>query len=229
MINPFDAPIDDPTPIDKSQTVLREFLQASATHGIQVAMLITVAPRPMEEIARVAQLHCCESVLLGLSHISEKGDFEQYEFILNAVDASVVVLRSPKKWQVAEAERILIPFAGRGDHDYLLALLLGSLLRSGKRQVTFLRVLPTNGSPGTVRRARRALVNLGADLPCESYHVEALRADDAVAEVVAHATAFDLTILGVRRSDHQKKMIGDFPRQIAQSVSYPLIVISIRG
>ena len=38
--------------------------------GIRAESLITVAASPMEEIARVARLHRCESVLVGLGEVS---------------------------------------------------------------------------------------------------------------------------------------------------------------
>lgn len=222
-------PDEDLAPIERSQAVLREILQASARLGIRAEILTTVAPRPMEEIARVAQLHRCESVLLGLTDISEESEGRQLESLLGVLDADVVVLRSHMGWQPAEAENILIPIAGRGSHEYLLALLLGSLLRSRRRQVTFLRVLPMSAGPDEVRRARRALVRLAADGARQLCQIEVLRDDDPLAAVAARAAASDLTILGVQRHGRRKKLFGNFTRQIAQRISCPLIVISRRG
>ncbi len=137
----------------KSQAVLRELLRASAKAGIRVETLTTVAPQPMEEIARVARLHRCESVLLGLSEISEDSHGTHLESLLGTLDANVVVLRSRPDWRLTDVEKILVPIAGRGGHDHLRALLLGSLLRSTQREVTFLRVLPTDAGHDEVRRA----------------------------------------------------------------------------
>ncbi len=220
-------PADDPGPIERSQAVLREALQASARLGIPVEMLTTIAPRPMEEIARVARLHRCESILLGLPDISAGREGRQLESLLNTLDTNVVVLRSHKGWQLAEAERILIPIAGRGGHEDLLALLLGSLLRVRRRQLTFLRVLPTSAGADELRRAQRALGRLASDEVRERCEVEVVRDDNALATVAARAAASDLTILGAQRHG-RKKLFGEFTRQIAQRTSCPLIVISRR-
>jgi nucleotide-binding universal stress UspA family protein len=222
-------PGDEPAQIERSQAVLHEVLQASAKLGIRVEMLTTVAPHPVEEIARVARVHRCASVLLGLNIISAESDGRHLKSLLSTLDADVVVLRAPKGWQLAEAERVLVPIAGRGSHEYLLALLLGSLLRRGKRQVTFLRVLPTSAGPGALRRARRELDRLAADTARERCQIEVLQDDDPLATVTARAGASDLTILGVQRHGRSKKLLGDFTSQIAQSTSCPLIVISRRG
>ena len=99
-------PADDPAPIERSQAVVCEALQASAKLGIPVEILTTIASHPMEEIARVARLHRCESMLLGLPDISEGREGRQLESLLETLDTNVVVLRSPKGWQLAEAESI---------------------------------------------------------------------------------------------------------------------------
>ena len=46
----------------------------------------------MEEIERVARLHRCDSVLLGLSEISDDNHGTHLESLLGTLDANVVVL-----------------------------------------------------------------------------------------------------------------------------------------
>ncbi len=222
-------PDDDPTPIERSQTVLRELLRASVKAGIRVEMLTTVAPRPMDEIARVARLHRCESVLLGLSEISEDNHGTHLEFLLGRLDAHVVVLRSRPDWRLGDARKILVPIAGRGGHEHLRAQLLGSLLRNADREVTFLRVLPAGARPDEMRRAERDLVRLAEDEGRKSHRVEVLQSDDALGAVAQRADESDLLILGVQRLDRHKKLFGGFTRQIAQRTSCPIIVMSSRG
>ena len=67
--NTWDPEVD-PGPADQSQAVLRELIRASSKLKVPVETLTTVSPDPMPEIARVAKLHRCESVLLGLSQIN---------------------------------------------------------------------------------------------------------------------------------------------------------------
>ncbi len=222
-------PDADPTPIEKSQAVVRELLRASAKSGLRIETLTTVAPQPMEEIARVARLHRCESVLLGLSEINEDSHDMQLESLLGTLDANVVVLRSRSDWRLMDAKQILIPIAGRGDHEHLRAVLLNSLLRSMKREVTFLRVVPTSASQDEVRRAKRHLSQLANDEIRQRCQIELLQSDDAPAVVAERADKADLIILGVQRHGPRKKLFGRFTRQIAQRTSCPIIVISRRG
>jgi len=156
-------PTDDPEPANRSQAVLRELLRASAVLGVRAETLTTVAKQPMEEIARVAQLHRCESVLLGLSEFEEDSHGTPLEGLLSRLSSDVVVLRAPKNWQLSDTQKILVPVAGRGGHDYLLARLLGSLSRKQKRHVTFLRVVPTSTPPSELKRIKRDLDRMARD------------------------------------------------------------------
>ena len=183
----------------------------------------------MEEIARVARLHRCESVLLGLSEISENNQGTQLESLLGALDSNVAVLRSRKEWRLSNVQKILVPIAGRGGHEHLRAQLLGSLLRSTPRELTFLRVLSTTASSEEVRLAKRELRRLADDEVRERCNVEVVQSDDALQTVVDRANESDLVILGVQRLGRRKKLFGQFTRQLAQRTTCPLIVMSRRG
>jgi hypothetical protein len=222
-------PDDAPEPIEKSQAVMRELLRASVYAGIPVEMLTTVAAQPMDEIVRVAQLHRCESVLLGLSAISEDNHGTHLEYVLGQLDAHVVVLRSRQDWRLGDARKILVPIAGRGGHEHLRAQLLGSLLRDAEREVTFLRVLPEDARPEEVRRAEWDLTRLAEDEGRKSHRVEVVQGDDALGIVAERADQSDLLILGIQRVERRKKLFGWFTRQIAQRTSCPIIVMSRRG
>lgn len=219
----------DPTPIERSQAVHRELLRASAKSGIRVETLTTVASEPMEEIERVALLHRCESVLLGLSEIYESGHSTPLETLLSRLDANVVVLRSRPDWHLAQTERILIPIAGRADHQHLRALLLGRLLRGTTRHVTFVRVLPSGTHNDEVARVERALTKLAADEARYHYDVKVVRNDDPLAAITEFANNSDLMILGIQSKGPRQKLIGHFTRQIAQRTSCPIIVMSQGG
>jgi APA family basic amino acid/polyamine antiporter len=222
-------PDNDLGPIERSQTVHRELLRASAKTGIRVEMLTTVASKPMEEIERVARLHRCDSVLLGLTEISDDNQGTHLESLLGSLDANVVVLRSRKNWRLTVVRKILVPIAGRGGHQHLRAQLLGSLMRSTKRELTVLRVLPTSATANDVRNAKRDLRRLVADEVREPCIIEVVQSDDALATVVERADESDLLILGVQRHARRKKLFGDFTRQIAKRTSCAIIVMSRRG
>ncbi len=222
-------PDDDPKPIERSQAVLREMLRASAKTGIRVETLTTIASKPMEEIERVARLHRCESVLLGFSEISASNQVAHLESLLGTLDANVVVLRSRKDWRLTDVSNVLIPIAGRGGHEHLRALLLSSLVRSTKCELTFLRVLPASASADDVRLAQRDLRRLVDDEVGEPCNVKVVQSDDALAAVVDQANEFDLLILGVQRHGRRKKLFGSFTRQVAQRTTCTIIVMSRRG
>jgi nucleotide-binding universal stress UspA family protein len=222
-------PNKDPSPIERSQIVLQELLRASIQIGIRAETLVTVSPQPMNEIARVAELHRCESVVLGLSQISENAHGELLETLLGTLDADVVVLRSRKDWQIADAKKILVPIGRRGGHEHLLALLLGSLWRTIQPDVTFMHVLPVAAGPDEMRRAKRELRHLAADVMRTRATTEVVRSDDALMAVIDRAQQYDLVILGVQRIARRTKLFGSFARQIAQRSDCPLVLMSRKG
>ncbi len=222
-------PDRDPAPLDRSQQLLRELVQASSRVGIRVEVMTTVAAEPMEEIARVAELHRCDSVLLGLSEIHEQQQGVQLESLLSQLDANVVVLRSRRDWQLDQARRILVPMAGRGGHGHLLAQLIGSLLRTADREVTFLRVLPAASGPDEIRRAQRDLRTFVDDAGGGQCQIEVVCSADAVETVGQFADQSDVTILGLQRLGRRRKIFGGFTRQLAQRTSCTMIAVSRRG
>ncbi len=221
-------PVEDATPIEKSQAVLRELMWASAMTGIRVEMLTTVAAEPMPEIARVARLHRCESVLLGLSKISQDHHGAQLEHLLGVLDADVAILRSPQDWRLDDADNLLVPIAGRGGHEHFRAQLLGSLLRSSRRKLTFLRVLPLSTSREDITLAERDLRRLAEDEVRKPCQIKVVTSDDALQTVAEYADQADLLILGVQRHGRRKKLFGGFTRQLAQRTNCPMIVMSRR-
>lgn len=222
-------PDEDTAPVERLHAVIDELLRQSAACGIRIELLTTVAAQPMEEIARVARLHRCESVLLGLSEVTHDDRGAMLESLLGALDANVVVLRSPKDWRVADVRTILIPIAGRGGHEHLRAQLLGSLLRNAQREVTYLRVLPTTAGSDEMRRAKRDLKRLAEDEARQHSKIDIIQSDDALTTVAERANQSDLVILGVQRHARRKKLFGEFTRQIAQQTTCPIIVTSRRG
>lgn len=224
------SPDSDSRPMDRSQEVIRELLRASAELGIRTETLATVSSSPMHEIARVARLHRCESVLLGLSEIEiDERDASALEGLLSRLDVEVVVLRSPKDWRLSETEEILVPVAGRGGHDYLLTRLLGSLSRTQNRRITFLRVVPEDTPQEETKRIGRELDRIATDNAAGRSAREVILSNDPVAAVAERAGDKSLVILGIQRIGRFEKLFGDFTRQIARRTECPLMVISRRG
>ncbi|MDB4445705.1 amino acid permease [bacterium] len=221
-------PDADPAPVDHSQALLRELIRASSKLDVPVETLTTVSSDPMPEIARVAKLHRCQSVLLGLSKINSDENDSPLEILLGQLESDVVVLRASGTWSLSETQKILVPVAGCGGHDYLLARLLASFSRKQKCLVTFIRVLPRAVDATEFRRAKRDLDRMAHDNVFGSSEQVVVKSDDPV-DVISKASEGQLVILGVQRIGPHRKLFGQFTRKIARQTDGPLIVISRRG
>lgn len=229
VIPPAWNPEEDLTAVENSQQVLHAAITSSARTGIRVETLTTACQEPMQEIARVAQLHRCDSVLLGLSKISDNSSGQRMESLLGTLDANVIILRAGNAWQLDDVQTILVPIGGGGSHDSLRAQLLGSLLRSSKRELTYLRIMPQSASPAEMRQAERELQRLADDevrVPCA---VLVMQSEQPIEAVIERTAQSDLVILGAQRHDRRKKIFGDFTRRLAGETTSPLIIISRRG
>ncbi|EMI17526.1 hypothetical protein RMSM_05547 [Rhodopirellula maiorica SM1] len=206
---------------------MRQLLRTSNELGIRVEALTTIAADPMAEIDRVARLHRCDSVLLGLSKIREDGQAAQLESLLGQLDANVVILRSRENWHFQDARRVLVPIAGYGGHEHLLAMLLGSMKRSAPRDITFLRVMPTDTADDSMRRAERDLRHLAHDL-CSQSSATVVTSNQPLETIAEQAIDADVLILGVQRVGRQR-LFGDFICELAHRTDCPIILISSRG
>ncbi len=219
-------PHQDPQPVDRAQTLFRELLHATNELSVRAETLTTISEHPMEEIARVARLHRCESVVVGLSELIDDSQDSPLELLLSRIDTDVVVLRAPQNWRLSDTKKILVPVAGRGRHDHLLARLLASLSRKQRRDITFVRVIPSGTSPEEVKRIKRELDRMAHDNVSGACNRELILDDDPFTAIVDRATESDLMILGIQRIDRKRKLFGSFTRQIAARSTCPIIVMS---
>ena len=227
VVAPADwQPEEDDLPIKKSQALMTEMLRASVRVGIRAESLMTIAAEPMEEIARVVKLHRCESVLLGLSKITEASDGASLEWLLSTVGADVVVYRSGSRGKLADAEKIVVPVAGRGGHQYLLARLLGSLTRSSKREVTFLRIVPAQTSKEEIRKAKRELIQVAQDNMSGRCQWEVVESNEVVEVIAKFANQSDLLVFGAQQVAPKKRTFGTLTRQIAARTDCGVLVMS---
>ncbi|MEM6991050.1 MAG: amino acid permease [Myxococcota bacterium] len=208
-------------------------LAASFQEGQEPETLITVADRPWPEITRVAKEHECESVLLGLPRLDERDDggplAEDLEVLLSEIGRDVVIVRSPQEFQPGEVRRILVPMGDKLEHDNLRTRLLGSLFRTGARDVEFLRVLP-EGTPDEERKSVQAeLLRLAREeTPGESGAAKVVTGDDVIRAVVEAAEDTDLLILGLSR--HQgRRLFRETALRIAARTEAATILVSHQG
>jgi len=221
-------PGEPPPSLRNAQKLLGEILSTSFASGVSPEALITVAQNPWEEIARVAKSYGCESLLVGLSDLSGNPTAGSLENLMGRVDSDVVILRAPEGWKLSETRRVLVPVAGAGGHDMLRARLLGSLGRTGDREVTFMRIVPEDVPEKSLEKLERDLHNLAEDETPGKFKTEVLRSN-RVAEVISGmAGENDLVILGLQRLGRRHKVIGEVAMKIAQGSSCPLIMIGRR-
>lgn len=219
-------PSDNPSRLTDSQTLLREALSASFETGLTPETLITIARDPWAEIARVARGHRCESMLLGLTHLTKDETASQLEDLMSSVDCDLVVLRGRQDWRPEAVQRILVPVGGQGNHDSLRARLLTSLSRRGNPQITFLQILPSDTSPQVQQRTERHLQVFAQDEVPSLPEVKVILSDTVAEALTDHAKAADLVILGLQRTSRRGRVLGSVITKIAQETDTAMLMIS---
>ena len=208
-----------------TQTVLREAVTASFASGMAPEALMTIAPQPWPEIVRVSRAHRCESLLLGLSDVNSV----HLEELISSVTCDVVVLHAPPGWHLQNVHRVLVPTRGLGAHDKFRARLLGSLCRTGKREVTFLQVLPEHISDFQCDRAQRRLIQFANEEVPTSADALVVRNNKPLKAITDMANNYDLAILGLERVDKNRRQFGQLAPILAQNITCATIMISRRG
>jgi hypothetical protein len=213
--------------LQDANNVVGQALTASLSAGHTPEALMTIAYDPWKEIARVAQAHECESLLVGFSSLEGQGNVEHIEHLLNEVECDVVALRAPKDWSLTSSTRIIVPVGGRGGHDELRARLLGSLGRAGCTNVRFVQVT-ADTLPAPLRRQRERELRVFAEE--ETFGVpdaDLIQSSDLVQTLANEAGPNDLIILGLR---HQKgkRLFSELALQVARKTSAATLMISRR-
>ena len=213
--------------IRDAQSVLGESLRHSLARSLVTETLFTIGSDPWREIAKIAEGHRCETVLLGLPHLAETSVETRLERLIGGLGADAVVLRAPRDWNIDEARRVLVPIGGRRDHSHLRARLLASLSRSGARSLTFLRALPAGASAEARRRAERELDDLARDEAMGPHEAVIDYAEDRSAAIIARAAEADLVVMGMRRR-RRAAGLGELSLAIARETPTPMILIGRR-
>jgi amino acid transporter/nucleotide-binding universal stress UspA family protein len=217
-----------PQPLIDAQAVLREALTASFAAGLSPEALTTIATPPWAEIRRVARIHRCESLLLGLSNLDDETVGTHLEDLMNTVNCDVVVLRARPGWQLKEVQRVLVPVAGRRTHNELRARLLSSLWRTQKREITFLQVLSEHLPEKAHKKACRDLFRFAQDEIPGHPKVKVIYNNSASEEIIAQASESDLLILGLNRMNRRRKVFGSIARGIINETRCTIIMIGER-
>jgi amino acid transporter/nucleotide-binding universal stress UspA family protein len=218
---------DDPALRD-AQGVLSESLHQSLKSSLIAETLFTIASDVWREIARVARVHRCETVLMGLPNLTAPGVEMKLEGLVGTLEADVVIVCVPHRWQIAEAKHVLVPLGGRRQHSRLRARLLASVSRSGERSITFLRTLPPAMSTDTRRRFERTLRQLARDEAAGPHEVIFEYTDHPREAIIRHAADADLVVMGVQPRGRGPYALGALPLAIARESEAPLVLIGRR-
>ena len=211
-----------------AESILGESLQRSFESALVPETLFTIASDAWPEIARVARVHDCETVLVGLPDLTEVGVEANLERLLGELQADTVIVRAPPRWRMDDARRVLVPIGGRGDHSHLRARLLSSLSRSGDRSLTFLHAVGTATSADERHRVEREMRKLARDEAAGPYEVRVDVTDAPVEAIIEHAAGADLVVLGMGRRERRHRPLGELARAIARSTDVPVVMISRR-
>lgn len=230
VVKPPETWIEHQTPLSLSQMemIQREALTASFSSGLAPEALLTVAPNHWAEILRVARLHRCEAILLGLRSISEQAAAPGFNELLSNAPCDTILLRSSKAWRFNKTRRILIPVGGRGGHSPLRARVLGSLRRETDLEVHYACFLPHSVSDEELRRAQRSAERRAGDEMGRGAGMTVERCHDPAAEIIRHAADHDLLILGLQQLQGRRRAISAFVQRIAEETTGALLILGYK-
>ncbi len=218
-------PEHSPPQLIDAQSVIRESLTVSFAAGLSPEALITIAPVPWSEIARVAHEHRCEGLLLGISDLSDEFVGTDLEELINSVDCDVAILRAQPGWNLVNVRRVLVPVGGKGSHDEQRARLLGSLRRGGGDiEIVFMSVLPESASRAEIVRAERELAQIAWDKAPGSTHGVGIN-DSVVDEIARKASDCDLAVVGLKRTNRRYRTFGELALQVARNTPCATIML----
>lgn len=203
--------------VQAAQRVLGKALGYAYQGGYRPEALITAAPEPMHEIARIATSHRCAAVVLGLGADMDGTINVALDALIARIGVDVTIVRADPAWRLDGVRRVLVPITGRGDHHELRARLLGSITRSRREvlTITFVQVLPDETDETRLQRARAELGQLAELRVPGQLRVLLLCSDDPAGALVEEARDHDLMIVGLRSASEGRSAFGPFASRLA--------------
>ncbi|MEE2962282.1 MAG: amino acid permease [Myxococcota bacterium] len=189
--------------LHNAQAVIRAALAESYARGYTPEALITRAAQPWEEIRRVAKIHRCESLLLGLGQLAQWTKNYDVHSLIEEIGCDVALMKSPPNWELSKIRRILVPVAGRGKEHELRARFLASLCREVNPEITFLSLVPDAATNQQVDSVVESINRL-ADVKTWSRSTVQVRRSQTPPETILECCKdYDLVILGLGRLMYQ--------------------------
>ncbi|HUH07092.1 MAG TPA: universal stress protein, partial [Egibacteraceae bacterium] len=220
--------------MQQGNAALSNALARTHRAGVKSEILLTVASEPWSEIARIAREQAVTSVLLGLAQApageapadAPGAPAHSIDQLMGQLHCNVSVLHAVDDFDLDRVRRVLIPLSGHNDHDRLRARVIGTLARKGLDQLRFLHVLAPDAPAAAERRAAAALQHYVQDEARGRGDALVVRAEDAIAEIVAQTSGFDLLVLGVTRQRGGPSRIGVLLARMVREASCPVLIIS---
>lgn len=213
-----------------AQRVVSEALSASLAAGYAPDALITTSGTAWAQIRRVAELHECDNLLLGLGEaLADSADLgDDLEALINDIDCDVALIRAPVGWSLAEARRIVVPIGGKGEEHQLRARVLGHLSRTGQREIRFVTVVGTQVPESEHRGAHLQISRLAQSKIGGKPIVDIVRDDDPVAGLQRAADGADLVVLGLKTAGGRRIAGSPISLAIARHASCAVLLLSAR-
>lgn len=225
VLSPPDPASGPESRVIDAQAVLGKSMVHSLEHSLIAEILFTIAPDPWTEIARVAEQHRCETVLLGLPNLSDPLVESALERRIAGIGCDVVVARTPSGWSMENVERVLVPLGGHRGHSRPRVRLLASLARTKGRAITYLSTMPPSASKEERRRFQREIRKMVRDEATGPYEVVVETAAYPQDTIIRHARASDLIVMGMRTESNGRRSLRGIPHAVAVGSNEPLILI----
>ena len=213
--------------LTSSRNVTQYALKAAFETGLRPDTLTTIAETPWEEIERVAKVHNCRSLMLGLIDLNDVETHANLEKLVKNVNSDVVVFRQPfSGWKITEARKILIPVAGLDSNDPLRARVAASLWRASQPEITFVQILPSNTPDEKIQNNHKRLSRFAGRIIPGKTEVRILANDHVTGELIKQSQEHDLVIMGLGRAGLHEKAFGSIALTLAEETDTALIFIS---
>ncbi|MEJ2201953.1 MAG: hypothetical protein P8X63_13215, partial [Desulfuromonadaceae bacterium] len=200
--------------LDSMADVMRQSMAAAMRAGVRAQALATLSNDPWREIQRVARLHRCDSLLLGMSRIDDATISGALEELFDQLGCNVAVLRAPTGWKIQQARRILVPVSIRSHPNSLRARLLTHLSRHQPECVIrYFMVVPPSLSATSLERIRRInTANMVDEITRAELQV--VVSDDPLQSIIRAAAETDLILLGLEQGKRKQRLISAMPRGV---------------
>jgi len=211
--------------LDSMADVMRHSMSAAMRAGVRAQALATLSPNPWQEIKRVARLHRCDSLLLGMSRIDESTISGALEELFDRLGCNVAVLRAPTGWKIEKARRILVPVSMRSHPNSLRARLLTHLSRhDGDCVIIYLMIVPSNLSASSVERIQNInTANMVDEIAGAELVV--VVSDDPLQAIIHASAETDLVVLGLEQGKHKRRLISAIPRGVLHDTDTAVLLV----